>query len=236
MAPIDLRALLWGHNTKFRSVSMISPLTLTALSVWYRQRDSHALSTDPGPSTPLFDNLLLPGSSASTLFGSYEKNSWPTARVFVDITSGSFRAQMGCHPHLTTWLTGLSSMQCCKSLHLSGQIHRPLTDFKEMCGLSQVPRHQLSMIYKEILSHTHEALPTYTRKWSEDLGIEISRSDWHTSCIFTHKTSISSFIQEKNYKLLSLWYRLRSYPSFRAQLNPRKGTFSGSLWQWCDTS
>lgn len=40
-----------------------------------------------------------------------------------------------------------------------------------------------------------------------DLDTEISPEQWHTSFTFTHKSSISGFSQEKNYRLLSRWYR-----------------------------
>lgn len=195
----------------------------------------------------------------------------------------------------TFWLPGslnLVYLQYCKSLHLSGQIHRPLTAFEEMCGFRFLDLNDPWSTSR--FSHKHVALPTYTRTWSEDLGIETSQSNWRTSFIFTLKTSISSFIQEKKYKLLSWWYRdlairssqthlmsarvvkvweepfcmfgenvisfppfgsgfsrftikcmithsppplkLLSYRCFRAQLNPRNWTFSGSLWQRRDTS
>lgn len=43
---------------------------------------------------------------------------------------------------------------------MSGQAYRSLTAFEGLCSLSQIPRHMLLLIYKEILSHTHGALPT----------------------------------------------------------------------------
>lgn len=37
--------------------------------------------------------------------------------------------------------------------------------------------------------------------------VDISESDWSTCLYFTHKSFISGYAQEKNYKVLSRWYR-----------------------------
>lgn len=64
------------------------------------------------------------------------------------------------------------------------------------------------MIYRLILDHTHGILPKFTKIWSGVLGIDISDEEWHKTFLFTHKSSISSYTQEKNYKLLSRWYKV----------------------------
>lgn len=128
----------------------------------------------------------------------------------------------------------------CSTLHLSGQIHRAPMAFEEMCSLSQVPRHMLSLIYKEILPHTHNTLPTFTQMWSSDIDTEISLGEWQTSFTFTHKSLISSFTQEKNYKLLSRWYRdpvsvhrmFPNTPRYLLALSQRKRNLH--IWWECD--
>lgn len=43
--------------------------------------------------------------------------------------------------------------------------------------------------------------------WSADLGKEFLRTEWKTSFHFTHKSTVSCYSQEKNYKILWRWYR-----------------------------
>lgn len=117
------------------------------------------------------------------------------------------------HNRVTSPPPQLTGYPCCLYRNLAkphtfvDRFHRPLTAFEDMCSLSQIPRYTLSLIYKEILFHTHNVVPNFMQKSSQDLGIEISPGQWHTSFTLTHKSSIFGFTQEKNYKLLSRWYR-----------------------------
>lgn len=94
----------------------------------------------------------------------------------------------------------------CKSLFASNQIHRPELNVK---SLSEVPP-PISEIYKSIIALTRNTLLTFTNLWSRDLRGDVSASDWHTAFLFTHKSSISDYAQEKKYKLLFRWYRDRA--------------------------
>lgn len=60
LAPVDLRALLWGYKSSFSSLSSASPLTTVVLTLWYRKGLCEVLSSDPSPLSSLFDNLALP--------------------------------------------------------------------------------------------------------------------------------------------------------------------------------
>lgn len=46
----------------------------------------------------------------------------------------------------------------------------------------------------------------HRRKWSEELQEEITDKHWRYACILTHKCSISTKMQETDYKLLTQWY------------------------------
>lgn len=82
MAPVDLRALLWGYNAKYGTMTIFSLLSLATLSVWYRHQDLYALSTEPSQLTSLFDNPALLDSKRASAYGTYDRESWPTARSF----------------------------------------------------------------------------------------------------------------------------------------------------------
>lgn len=135
--------------------------------------------------------------------GPFKRPAWPQAHSFIHPTQGTPVTPAGSHD----WLTTLHLYTFTKHLHSSSQIHRSYTEFERLCSLSETPRHLLSTIYCLLLALSHNDLPPYTRMWSADLGENISRPDWQTSCYFTHKSTISCYSQEKNYKILSRWYR-----------------------------
>ena len=107
-----------------------------------------------------------------------------------------------------TWLAHIHLTTYCRQLHDSRQIHRPQTEFEQLCSLQETPRHTLSLLYKMILDHTHSSLPRFTAAWSGDLGKEISEAEWQKAFFYIHKSSVSSYAREKNYKVLSRWYRV----------------------------
>lgn len=51
------------------------------------------------------------------------------------------------------------------------------------------------------LDHTYNNLPKYTTAWSEELGKDVTEAEWGKAFFFTHKSSISSYTQEKNDKI-----------------------------------
>lgn len=147
--------------------------------------------------TPLFYNPALPESRAAPTIDTYNRSTWPTVKQFIHSHHGSYVTSQTTTTSNITWLTRLHLFSYCKLLHDSHQIHRPLTVFEQFCTLPEVPRHTLSATYRLILHHTHGTLPKYTKAWSEELGIDISEEDWHKVFLFTHKSSILSYIQEK---------------------------------------
>lgn len=241
LSTYDLRALLWGYEKIYKSLSTLSPLTRDALTIWYRKRDTLSLSSEPSPLTPLFDNPSLPEGHSTHSLDVYNRDSWPIARQFVDRTLGTFLSTPTNVYSKITWLTHGHLNSYCKTLHDSRQTHRPLTGFEQLCTLPETPRHTLSLIYKSIMNHTHEALPNYTTKWSVEVGKDITEAEWGKAFLFTNKTSISSYTQEKNYKLMSRWYRVPTtlrimFPSNSDRCwrcNTTEGTYIHIWWE-CD--
>lgn len=45
--PLDLRAIIWGHDTSYKSLTTLSPLTRAALQVWYCRRECYSPSSNP---------------------------------------------------------------------------------------------------------------------------------------------------------------------------------------------
>lgn len=135
--------------------------------------------------------------------GSFKCSDWPQAHSFVHPQHRTLSVSVGPRD----WLTTLHLSTFSKHLHSSSQVHCPNTEFERLCSLSETPRHLLSTIYSLLQALTHGDLPAYTRMGTADLGEDISRLEWQTSFHFTHKSTISCYSQEKNYKILSRWYR-----------------------------
>lgn len=104
-----------------------------------------------------------------------------------------------------------------------------------------MPRHLLSSLYGLIQPLTHNDLPPYTKMWLAELGKSLSRAEWQTAFHFTHKSSISCYSQEKNFKSLSRWYRdpftlhkiFLSTPASCWRCGTSSGTYIHVWWE-CD--
>lgn len=131
---------------------------------------SSILSTDPSPLTSLFDHLALPQGMGASMVGLLSHSSWPVASSFVHPNSGA--------PNVPdsqgNWLPALRLSTFCLDLFSSSQIHRSLTGYEQLCTLSETPRHLRSSIYKLLHALLYDQLPPYTRKWSMELGKELS--------------------------------------------------------------
>lgn len=239
LSSVDLRVLLWGFNKTYKSLNFLSHLTRDALAIWYQRKETYALSTEPSPLTPLFDNPALPEGRSTLTLDIYTRDSWSTAQQFVHSDNGTYVTHPNTATSRVTWLTCLHLTSYCKKLHETNQIHRPLTGFEQLCTHNETPCHTLSLIYKMILDHTTDTLPKYTAVWSEELRRELTEAEWSKAFVFTHKSSISSYIQEKNYKLVSRWYRVPTnlktmFPSASDicwRCNVEKGTYKHIWWE-----
>lgn len=241
LSTIDLRALLWGYGQTHKNLTELSPLTRDALIIWYRKREIYSLTSEPSPLTPLFDNPAFPEGNSVLNIDDYDRTSWPTARQFVHNTLGTYATDRVILSPKISWLTRLHLDTFCKQLHNSKQIHRPLTGFEQLCTLPETPRHTLSLIYQLVLGNIYTSLPKYTKIWSGELGREMTEAEWEKAFLFTNKSSISSYTREKNYKLMSRWYRVPTslkvmYPlasDICWRCNSAKGTYIHIWWE-CD--
>lgn len=92
MSPVDLRALLWGYDITYRSMSSLSSLTSVVLWDWYRccGGGAYSLTTEQSTLNPLFDNPALMDGSNTLTFATYERSSWLMACTFIHPTCGLF--------------------------------------------------------------------------------------------------------------------------------------------------
>lgn len=143
LAPVDLRALLWGYHGDLSRLPSASPLTVAALKLWYKRGLCTVLSSDLSPPTSLFDNPAFPQGVGVPMLGSFHRSAWPQAHTFIILRLGTPAV-----PERTRdWLTSLHLTSFSKQLFLSSQIYRPLTEFERLCSLQDLPRHLLSYLY-----------------------------------------------------------------------------------------
>lgn len=159
------------------------------------------------PNTTLFDNPALPQGMGSSMFGPFTLSCWPVAHSFIHDSSGKSVISVG-QGNIYTVLH-LSSF--CTNLFTSSQTHRPLTEYEQLCSPAKTPRHLLSLIYKLLHALLHDQLATYTRRWSVDLGRELTTADWQTLFHFTHKSTVCCCARKKT---------LNSFPGSTTTLTP----------------
>lgn len=123
LAPVKLRALLWGYNGDLSCLTSFSPLTLAALRLWYRRELYSVLSSDPSPLTSLFDNPTFPQGIGVPTLGLFARSDWPQAHTFIQPQLRTPAVPAGTRD----WLTALHLSLFIKQLFISSQMHRPYT-------------------------------------------------------------------------------------------------------------
>lgn len=64
----------------------------------------------------------------------------------------------------------------------------------------------LGLAYTWLQSPDSTELNKHKRFWEEALNTVFNEDQWLHACVFTHKCSISTRIQETSYRLLTNWY------------------------------
>lgn len=99
------------------------------------------------------------------------------------------------------------------------------TPFEEYLLLASQPSRMLSSLYNILGCPPAASQIPFVRAWEAELSTTFTAQDWQKSFILTHKLPVDCFSQEKNYKILTRWYR---YPTL---LRKVYSTTSDSCWQ-----
>lgn len=75
---------------------------------------------------------------------------------------------------------------------------------------TSAPEHTISLLYKALITDMYTSPLPYLNKWERDLGRTLSKEERDKTFLLTHKLSISAADQEKNYKVLTCWYKCPS--------------------------
>lgn len=87
-----------------------------------------------------------------------------------------------------------------------GNFSRPLTELESVCLEGEQIQKATSVSYAWIQKSNEPSVDRFRESWSEDLHMVITDSQWQRACIFSHKCSLSSRMQEIAFKILTQWY------------------------------
>lgn len=91
------------------------------------------------------------------------------------------------------------------------------TPFECYLLLSSRASHILSAVYAFLQSPPEPSSLPFVRAWEAELGTTFSEQEWYKSFTLLHKLPVACFSQEKNYKILTRWYR---YPTLLRRMYP----------------
>lgn len=101
----------------------------------------------------------------------------------------------------------------------------PLTWLEKILASQEQLKRPLSAIYKNLNETKKTGLPWFARMWNKDLGMELKEQDWNRIFHTAHSLTLDNRAQEKNYKIVSRWYRC---PVDVGRYNPQG---SGECWR-----
>lgn len=117
---------------------------------------------------------------------------------------------------------------------------RPLTEFEKLCFEQKPIRRGTSLAYNIIAQPLIGTVDKYKLIWETALGKKIPESDWEKACVFSHKCSISTKLQETSYKVRTQWYitpvKRKTWSDIHSDIcwrcNKSVGTFLHIWWEF----
>lgn len=84
---------------------------------------------------------------------------------------------------------------------------RQLTPFESICLRQEPQRHLISDIYAILFANYDPKCNEASRRWEQDLSLDLSKSEWENIYTFIHKGTVNVHTQENWFKFFSRWYR-----------------------------
>lgn len=208
LATLPLRYLPWSPIKTLPHAVRLHPITGTTLKIITGLAKQKKLTSTPSPLTPLTDNPdFTPGLHNPTLKKSpagdpllagdcYNENK------FRDWSS--FKTDLN-RPQMKLW-TYFQLRSYLGNIKEPLTLHRPLTALESVCREGIPIKKATSVAYEWMSRSGTEISDGHRRRWSEELELEISDKQWRYVAALAHKCSISTKLQETNYKLLTHWY------------------------------
>lgn len=230
LSPIPLTSLPWAGGRQQTPLNISLPfLTRQLYTQWNRLlASSTPISHRPGPMTPLFGDPDFNPALTSDTFLIWHKSD----RVRMAHTLGSNheilpygKLQESRPGERLSWLAYWQLRSFLTDPTMRGNFALDKTPFEDFLLLTLKPSHILSHIYRFLMSPSEFSSLPFVRAWESELGTTFSEYDWQKSFILTHKLPMACFAQEKNYKILTRWYR---YPTLLHRIYP---STSDSCWR-----
>lgn len=186
--------------------------------------------------TPQFGNRdFVPALTSDSFLIWHKKNRTLSAThelLSYDILQNS------CPENVLSWLSYRQLRSFLSDSAVRDAIAQDKTPLENFLLLASQASHVLSSVYSFLRSPPEVSSLPFVRAWESELGTTFSEQEWLKSFILTHKLPVACFAQEKNYKILTRWYRYptllrRMYPSISDccwRSNEAPGTMLHVLW------
>lgn len=117
---------------------------------------------------------------------------------------------------------------------------RPLTPLKSTCFMAHTSEKNISLVYTWLQASTLQEPNKYKEFWETALKITFTKDQWLQACVFAHKCSISTRLQETSFSKTSSLNELvqpikihkwfPSVPDLCWCCNQEKGTLQHIWW------
>lgn len=222
LSPIPLTSLPWAG--KPRSSSLITSLPFLTRQFYYSWNriltSSAPISHKMGPMTPLFGNADFPPALDRESFLIWHRRD----RIrLVQTLSPSHNLityetlKNSCPGMVQPWLSYRQLSSFLTDSAVRTELLKDKTPFEGYLLLTSQATHVLSSIYDFMQNPPEPSSLPFVRAWEAELGVTFSEQEWLKSFILQHKLPVACFSQEKNYKILTRWYR---YPTLLRRMYP----------------
>lgn len=108
-------------------------------------------------------------------------------------------------PYLPLW-TYFQIHNYVNNMYCKGNFSRPLTQLESVClEGEQIQKSHLGLICLATESN-QPSMDRFRESWSKDLQMTIIDRLWQRACIFSHKCSLSTRMQETAFEVFTQWY------------------------------
>lgn len=225
---LKLKSLPWIQREQRSVEGAIPSLVVSTMKTWDNMIKKGIGSTFKGPMTPLFDNPEFPLALKAKTFFKWKRHE-DTRIIETMVGNNVLPLGMMGEDHKNEWMQHGLLQRYVSSLVKETAMDRPLTALEKIFTQEERPVHVLSKVYKILNDESQDQVISYIKKWEEELGIEIHRKKWEKAIAVTHKLSVSSKHQERNYNILARWYKC---PKDLHRMNP---TIEKECWR-CQAS
>lgn len=208
LSPIPLKFSPWMSWTSYPLTLKQHPLINTTLSIFHLLNKQSELSTPLSPLTSLKNNPNFPPGMGNHLLQSSDPDiPLLTKHFFQNALIKDFHAlKLDNHiPHLPLW-TYFQIRYYANNMCGKGRFTRQLSELESVCLEDDQIQKATSISYTWLQNSNQPPMDRFRESWSKDLAMVLTDRQWQRDCIFAHKCSLSTRMQETAVKILTQWY------------------------------